>query len=163
MLTLGDFTNFTALAAGKDTSKQNQRHAVVRVSFRSQLVQRDQWDTYWGPKKLIFLIRDIDGPAMTAASMESCQFVVPALSWSRFGSVLDVGNRLQRMRGGFHRCIHMSKVLCAPLLWTMICQNFRSRALWEAASTGACCLGDHPTPDLSPNESESRSASEKSN
>ena len=28
------------------------------------MVQRDQWDMYWGPKKLIFLIRDIDGPAM---------------------------------------------------------------------------------------------------
>ena len=24
------------------------------------MVQRDQWDTYWGPKKIIFLIRDID-------------------------------------------------------------------------------------------------------
>ena len=27
------------------------------------MVQRDQWDTYWGPKKIIFLIRDVGGPA----------------------------------------------------------------------------------------------------
>ena len=39
------------------------------------MVQRDQWDTSWGPKKLIFLIREIDDAAMAArAPMESCQF-----------------------------------------------------------------------------------------
>jgi hypothetical protein len=39
---------------GRDTlaSKNESRHAAVRVSFSSLLVQRDQWDTYWGPKKL---------------------------------------------------------------------------------------------------------------
>ena len=42
--------------------------AVVLVPFGSLMVQRDQWYTYWGAKKLFFLIRDIDGPAMTAAS-----------------------------------------------------------------------------------------------
>ena len=52
------------------------RNAVVWVSFRSLMVQGDQWDTYWGPKKLIFLIRDIDDPTMAGASVESCQFVV---------------------------------------------------------------------------------------
>ena len=71
------------------------------------MVQRDQWDTYWGPKKLIFLIRDIDGPSMTAASVESCGFVARRSLGRRLGSVLDVGNRLHRTRGGFHRCIHM--------------------------------------------------------
>jgi len=40
------------------------------------MVQRDQWDTSWGPKKLIFLIREIDDAAMAGASVESCQFVV---------------------------------------------------------------------------------------
>ena len=34
------------------------------MPFGSLLVQRDQWDTYWGAKQIIFLIRDIDGPAM---------------------------------------------------------------------------------------------------
>ena len=31
------------------------------------MVQRDQWDTPWGAKKIIFLIRDIDGPATNYA------------------------------------------------------------------------------------------------
>ena len=39
------------------------RHAAVRVSFRKLLVKRDQWDTSWGAKKIIFLIRDIDDAA----------------------------------------------------------------------------------------------------
>ena len=56
------------------------RPAAVWVSFGSLLVQRDQWDTYWGPKKLIFLIRDIDGPAMAAAPVESCQDRGPEVS-----------------------------------------------------------------------------------
>ena len=46
------------------------------MPFGSILVQRDQWDTYRGQKKLIFLIRDIDDAATAAASVESCQFVV---------------------------------------------------------------------------------------
>ena len=28
-------------------------HAAVRVPFSSLMVQRDRWDTYWGPKKVI--------------------------------------------------------------------------------------------------------------
>ena len=52
--------------------------------------------------------------------MESCRFVARRSLGRRLGSVLDVGNRLHRMRGGFHRCIHISKVLCARLLWTMV-------------------------------------------
>ena len=44
----------------------------------------------------------------------------------------------------------------------MICQRFRSRALWRAPSTTACGVGDYPTPDLSRRESASRSTSEKS-
>ena len=49
-----------------------------------------------GRKKLIFLIRDIDDAAMAAASVESCQFVVPGSPRGRLGSVLDVGKRLRR-------------------------------------------------------------------
>ena len=45
---------------------------------------------------------------------------------------------------------------------TMIPPNFGSRALRRVPSTGACGLGDYPTPDLSRRESESRSTSEKS-
>merc|ERR1712091_329044 len=116
------------------------------------MVQRDQWDSYWGAKKIFFLIRDIDDATMAGASVEPCQFVVLRSPRGRLGSVVDMSNRLHRTRGGFHRCIHISKVLCALLLWTMICQSFRSRALWGAPSTAACGVGDYPTPDLSRSE-----------
>ena len=65
-------------------------------------------DTYWGPKKLIFLSRDIDDATMTAAPVEFCQFVVLRSPRGRLGSVLDMGSRLRRMRGRFHRWIHVS-------------------------------------------------------
>jgi hypothetical protein len=90
------------------------------------MVQRDQWDTYWGAKKLFFLIRDIDGPAMTAASMESCRFVARR---SRFGSYLDVGNRLHRMRpGSGHKS---TDSLNKSAHWTMNSLAMGSRALEE--------------------------------
>ena len=53
---------------------------AVWVSFRSLIVQRDQLDTYWGAKKILFLIRDIDGRAMAAAPVESCQDRGPEVS-----------------------------------------------------------------------------------
>ena len=117
---------------------------------------------FLGGEKNIFLIRDIDGPAMTAASMESCRFAARRSPGGRCWSVVDMRKRLHRTRGGFHRCIHISKVLCALLLWTMNCQRFRSRALWRAPSSCARGVGDHPTPDLSQRESANRSTSEKS-
>ena len=63
------------------------------------MVQRDQWDTYWGPKKLIFLIRDIDDATMAGASVESCRFVVLRSPRGRLWSVKYMCNRLRRMRG----------------------------------------------------------------
>ena len=142
-------------------SKPNA-HAAVRVWFRSFMVQKEQWYTSWGPKKLIFLIRDKDDAAMAGASAESCRFLVLRGPRVRLGSVPYTCNRLRRLRGRFQRKIHISKVLCALLFWTMICQRFRSRALWRAPSAGACGVGDYPTPDLSQRESGSRSAPEKS-
>jgi hypothetical protein len=68
------------------------------VSFGSILVQRDQWDTYGGAKKIIFLIRDIDGPAMTAAPMESCRFAARRSPGVRFGSAVVACKRLHRTR-----------------------------------------------------------------
>ena len=99
---------------------------------------------------------------MAGASVETCQFVVLRSPWGRLGSLLDVRKRLHRTRGGFHRCIHISKVLCALLLWTMICQSFRCRARRRAPRTGACGLGDYPTIDLSQRGPKSRTAPEKS-
>ena len=33
------------------------------------MVQRDRWDTSWGPKNLIFLIRDIDNATKRSGSV----------------------------------------------------------------------------------------------
>jgi len=40
---------------------------------------------------------------MAGASVESCRFVVLRSPWGRLGSELDMGSRLRRMRGRFHR------------------------------------------------------------
>ena len=56
-----------------------------------------------GQKQLIFLIRDIDDPTMAATSVETCRFVVLWCPRGRLGSVLDVRNRLRRMRGCFRQ------------------------------------------------------------
>ena len=92
--------------AVKDTRKQQNetRHAAVLVSFGSLVVQRDQWDTSWGPKKRFFLIREIDDAAMAGASVESCRFVVPRSLGGRSGSVQYMCNRLRRLRRRFYRC-----------------------------------------------------------
>ena len=54
-----------------------------------------------GGEKFFFLIRDIDGPTMTAAPVESCRFVARRCPWGRLGSVLDTRKRLHRMRRRF--------------------------------------------------------------
>ena len=51
---------------------------------------------------------------MAGASVDSCQFVVLRSPRGRLGSIKDVGNRLPRMRGCSHRCIHISKVWTCP-------------------------------------------------
>ena len=61
-----------------------------------------------GSKKINFLIREIDDATMAGASVESCRFVVLGSPGGRLGSGLDVCNCLHRMRGRFHRWIHMS-------------------------------------------------------
>ena len=61
-----------------------------------------------GGGKSNFLIRDIDGPTRTAASVESCQFVARRSPRGHSGSVPDVGSRLRRGRGRSHRWIHIS-------------------------------------------------------
>ena len=83
------------------------RAVGFRVPFSWLLVQRDQWDMYWGPKKIIFLIRDIDDATMAGASVESCRFVVLRSPRGRLGSELDMGSRLRRMRGRFDQWIQI--------------------------------------------------------
>ena len=62
------------------------------------MVRREQWDTYWGAKKIIFLIRDIDDATLAGATVESCQFVVLRSPRARLGSRLYMFSRLHRMR-----------------------------------------------------------------
>ena len=81
---------------------------------------------FLGPKKLISWCRDTDDAAMTAASMESCRFVVRRSLGGRFWSVVDMRKRLRRVRRRFQSKVHLPKVLCAITLLAMICQSFRS-------------------------------------
>ena len=71
------------------------RHAFARISFGSILVQSDQYDTYWRAKQLISLFAVLK---CSVAPVESCQSVVQRSLWGRLGSVLDVDNRLHRIR-----------------------------------------------------------------
>ena len=98
---------------------ESMRH--VRVSFRELLVQRDQWDTYWGAKKIFFFIRDIDDAAMAGASVESCRWAAQKPSGSRFGSVLHMCNRLRRLRRRFQINIHLSALY---LYWPWFAKDF---------------------------------------
>ena len=106
-----------------------------------------------------YIISKSDGPAMTAASMESCRFAARRSPRGRFWSVVDVRKRLQRVR---HPSINLyiisSKVLSQPTSLSPKLSRFDQ----SSSSTGACGVGDHPTPDLSQRASERRSASEKS-
>ncbi len=45
---------------------------------------------------------------MTAAPVETCQSVALGFPWGHLGSVQYTRNRLRRMRGRFHRWIHIS-------------------------------------------------------
>ena len=76
--------------------------------------------------------------------MKSCRIVVRRSPWGRLGSLLDVRKRLHRTRGGFHRCIHISKVLCALLLWT-IC-DFTYDFRLDSLGVGFPQAGPSPKP-----------------
>jgi len=62
---------------------------------------------FLGPKKIIFLIRDIDDATRPAAPVEICQFVVLRSPRGRLGSVVYTCNRLRRLRRRFQRKIHL--------------------------------------------------------
>ena len=87
------------------------RNATSMQPFLSRLVRywsKETNGTLTGGRKRIFLIRDIDDATRAGASVESCRFVVPEVSWSRLGSVLVACKRLRRTRGRSHRWIHIS-------------------------------------------------------
>ena len=78
------------------------RHAVVRASFRSLLVQRDQWDTYWGAEKSFFICAATMQPwSMADAPVESGPFVARRSPGDRLGSYVYMVSRLHRMRRRF--------------------------------------------------------------
>ena len=89
---VGKAALLTASSCKTLASMKTNATAVVWASFGSLMVQRDRYDTYWGAKKIIFFIREIDDAAMAAASMESCRFVVLRSPWGRF---LVVSGRVQ--------------------------------------------------------------------
>ena len=91
------------LAACKDTSKHNSERACSCLSI-VQLANGPKRSIghVLGAEKIIFLIRDIDGPAMIAAAVESCQSVVLRSPWGRLVSKLYTCNRLHRIRGRFN-------------------------------------------------------------
>ena len=115
-----------------------------------------------GAEKLIFLIRDIDDATMTAASVESCRFVVLRSPWGRFW----VGRGRVQSPTPHARALPSTdtsaKMHLKPDVSSTKCQRFRSRAFWGAPSTSACGVGDYPTSDLSQRASARRSTSEKS-
>ena len=74
-----------------------------------------------GAKKLICLIRDIDDATMAAASVESCRLAAQKPSGSRFGSVLDMCNRLRRLRRRFQINIHLPALY---LYWPWFAKDF---------------------------------------
>ena len=116
------FPAANSLAPGREAARRGDTLGFkkigttrLRVSFRSFMVQRDRCDTYWGAKKIIFLIRDIDDAAMAAVPAESCRFVVLRSPRGRPGSRVSMCNRLRRMRGRFQRWIHLPRCISSQM------------------------------------------------
>jgi len=96
---------------------------------------------------------------MAAAPMESCRSVVLRSPRGRLGSVVDVRNRLHRIRCRFQHISANSLISAAHgtmnyLAWLP--------ELSEGPKIGVCGEGDYPLPDLPREASRSRSAPEKS-
>ena len=116
---------------------------------------------FLGAEKIFCLIRDIDGPAMTAASVESSQSAAHRSPWGRLGSVLYTCNRLRRIRRRFNDFWSIS--LSKPLGLAIFRLRFASRASRALGCRidGVCGTGDYPLPDLARETSRARSAPEK--
>ena len=70
-----------------------------------------------GAGKVIFLVRDIDGPTTTAGSVESCRFVVRRSPWGRFWVSKYMCNRLRRLRRRFQSKIYLPWSFALYLYW----------------------------------------------
>ena len=69
------------------------------------MVQRDQWDTYWGPKK--YFIKVADDAAMVQSGRAGGILSIPAQRspWDCLGSGLYTVSRLHRMRRRFQHIL----------------------------------------------------------
>ena len=120
--------HFLPRPASRHTSKQRANAACsVRVPLSSLLVQRDQWDTSWGPK----IVSRCGGGRghRAAAPVESCQSLPNRSPWGRLGSVLYTCKRLRRIRRRFKHfwSISLSRPLGLAIFWP----RFAFRALRE--------------------------------
>ena len=94
------------------------------------MVQRDQWDTSWGPKKEFFYFApDGHHGPMAAAPAEICQFVVPRSPWGRLGSGLYMFSRLHRMRRRFQHIFGQFSQPCNPFEHELLGNGFQSSRL----------------------------------
>ena len=113
---------------------------------------------------VFFLIRDIDGPAMTAASDGILSIRGPEVPLGSLGVGIVVCNRLRRLRRRFHQWTAIKQMVPAfNQHWPMSAKVFDLEALWRSPKHQRMRCRGLPDPRPIPErESESRSASEKS-
>ena len=128
------------------------------------MVQRDQWDTYWGPKNLIFLIRG-RGPTRPQGGRAGGILSIPAeevsLGSPRVGTIHVQAPTphtppLQSFLVDFSQQTTRFSHLLAK-----VCFQSSPRALRRRID-GVCGTGAYPLPDLPREASRSRSTPEKS-
>ena len=96
---------------------------------------------------------------MAAAPMESCRSVVLRSPRGRLGSVVDVRNRLHRIRCRFQHISANSLISAAHKTMNSLAMASGALGLSHHGVSGA---GDYPLPDLPRETSRSRSATTKS-
>ena len=128
------------------------------------MVQRDQWDTYWGPKNIFIKFAPTIPPWFKAAApVESCQSLPQRSPWGRLGSGLYMVSRLHRMRRRIQHILANSLSIATHLSMNYLAMA--SRALGGPQLRRMRCrrLHVYSTDPRRPREtSRSRSAPEKS-
>ena len=125
------------------------------------MVQRDQWDKYWGTKKVISEFAALRPTSHNAAApAESCQSLPnrSSLGSPRVGTIhvqAPTPHALP-LPAYFGHFSHQ----CSPQNHELLGNGFQSPR-W-APSAGVCGAGDYPIPDLPRETSRSRSTPEKS-
>ena len=94
------------------------------------MVQRDQCDTYWGPKNIFIKFAPTMPPWFKAAApVESCQSLPQRSPWGRLGSGLYMVSRLHRMRRRIQHILANSLSIATHLSMNYLAMA--SRALGE--------------------------------